>query len=309
MISILESLLSATLSAAPALVFATLGAVISERSGVINIGVEGMMRLGAFCAAVSALWLPTPAALLVGMLAGALTAGVHALLCIKARADQVVAGMAINLVALAGVTFLLETWFQPYGTPTIKALTRHHFELLDGFPILRALNGHTWLTPLALVLPLALHVLLQRTPFGLRVRTVGERPTAAATLGIPVLRLRTLCIIAGGLLAGLGGAALSLSVLDRFEQNMPAGLGFMAVAAMVFGRWSALGAAGAALFFSAGSALRISLGSGVGGIVDAIPQGFLLALPYVLTLLVLSLQGRRTRPPAALGTPWSPETR
>src|SRR5690606_32097530 len=183
---------------------------------------------------------------------------------------------------------------------------RHRFELLEGVPLLRALNGHTWLTPLALVLPFALHILLQRTPFGLRVRTVGERPTAAATLGIPVLRLRTLCVVAGGLFAGLGGAALSLSVLDRFEQHMPAGLGFMAVAAMGFRDWSALGAAGAAVFFSAGSALRISLGSGVGGIVDAIPQAFVRALPYVLSLLALRAQGRRTGPPAAVGSPWRP---
>ncbi len=305
----IETLLAATLSAAPALIFATLGAVVSERSGVVNIGIEGMMRVGAFAAAVAALHLPTPAAVAVGCAVGALAAGLHALLSLKARADQVVSGMAINLVALAGVTFLLETWYQPSGTPAVQALWRYRFEWLEGVPLLSALNGHTVLTPLALLLPFALHLLLQRTPWGLRVRTVGERPAAAATLGLSVLGLRTACVLLSGVLAGLGGAALSLSTLDRFEQHMPAGLGFMAVAAMVFGRWSPLGAAGAALFFSVASALRISLGSSALGLTEHIPQGFMLALPYVLTLLVLALQGRRTRAPAALGTPWIPESR
>jgi len=305
----IETLLTATLSAAPALIFATLGAVVSERSGVVNIGIEGMMRVGAFSAAVAALHLPTPVAVVVGCAVGALAAGLHALLSLKARADQVVSGMAINLVALAGVTFLLETWYQPSGTPAVQALSRYRFEWLEGVPLLSALNGHTLLTPLALLLPFALHLVLQRTPWGLRVRTVGERPAAAATLGLSVLGLRTACVLLSGVLAGLGGAALSLSTLDRFEQHMPAGLGFMAVAAMVFGRWSPLGAAGAALFFSVASALRISLGSSALGITEHIPQGFMLALPYVLTLLVLALQGRRTRAPAALGTPWIPESR
>lgn len=309
MMGFVESLLAATLSAAPALIFASLGAVVSERSGVVNIGIEGMMRVGAFAAAVSALYLPTPMAVLVGCLAGALAAGIHALLSLAARADQVVSGMALNLVAMAGVTFLLETWFQPSGTPSVQTLSRYRFEWLGGIPLLRAFNGHTLLTPIALAMPFLLHLLIQRTAWGLRVRTVGERPEAAATLGISVLSLRTFCVVASGVLSGLGGAALSLSTLDRFEQHMPAGLGFMAVAAMVFGRWSPLGAAGAALFFSAASALRISLGSQAQGISEHIPQGFLLALPYVLTLLVLALQGRKTRAPAALGTPFIPESR
>ena len=309
MVEFLQALLSATLEAAPALVFATLGAVLSERSGVVNVGIEGMMRVGAFAAAVAALAMPTPLAALVGMGAGALTAGLHALLCLKARANQVVSGMAINLVALAGITFLLETWFQPYGTPSITQLERWRWDWLAQVPLLGALSGHTLLVPLALALPFALQLLLMRTPLGLRIRTVGERPEAAATLGLSVLGLRGACVLASGLLAGLGGAALSLSTLDRFEQHMPAGLGFMAVAAMVFGRWSPLGAAGAALFFAAGNALRISLGTSAPGLLEVVPQGVLLALPYLLTLVVLTAQGRRTRAPAALGTPYAPEAR
>lgn len=309
MLEVLEALLASTLEAAPALVFASLGAVLSERSGVVNVGVEGMMRVGAYAAAVAALTLPTPLAVLVGMAAGAAAAGVHALLCLKARADQVVSGMAINLVALAGVAFLMESSYGPSGTPPISQLTRWHWPALEAVPLLGALSGHSALTPLALLLPVALHVALTRTPLGLRVRAVGERPEAAATLGLSVQGLRAACVVAGGLLAGLGGAALSTATLDRFEQHMPAGLGFMAVAAMVFGRWSALGAAAAALFFAAGNALRISLATSAPGLLEVVPQGALMALPYLLTLAVLTLQGRRTRPPAALGTPYVPEER
>jgi simple sugar transport system permease protein len=308
-LELFESLLSSTLEAAPALVFAAMGAVLSERAGVVNVGVEGMMRVGAFAAAVAALSLPTPLAVLVGMAAGAAAAGVHALLCILARADQIVSGMAINLVALAGVTFLLESSYGPSGTPPIAQLTRWHLPLLEGVPLLRALSGHSALTPLALLLPLALQGLLTRTPAGLRVRAVGEKPEAAATLGLSVRGLRAACVVAGGLLAGLGGAALSTATLDRFEQHMPAGLGFMAVAAMVFGRWSPLGAAGAALFFAAGNALRISLGTSAPALMEVVPQGVLMALPYLLTLGVLAVQGRKTRPPAALGVPYAPEER
>jgi ABC-type uncharacterized transport system permease subunit len=138
---------------------------------------------------------------------------------------------------------------------------------------------------------------------------VGEKPAAAATLGVSVRAIRTGCVIGSGVLAGLGGAALSTSTLDRFEHHMPAGLGFMALAALVFGRWTPLGAFGAAAFFSFGNALRIGLASSAPGLMAVVPQGFLLALPYALTLGLLAAQGKRTRAPAALGTPYEPEVR
>lgn len=130
-----------------------------------------------------------------------------------------------------------------------------------------------------------------------------------ATLGLSVVGLRWFAVLGSGLLAGLGGATLSCAVLDRFEQHTPAGLGFMALAATVFGRWTPLGALIAALFFSAGSALRIGLASSAPGLLEIIPQGFLLALPYLLTLLLLAVQGRRTHAPEALGTPYEQESR
>lgn len=309
MIQVLEALLFSTLEYAPALIFASLGAVLSERSGVVNIGVEGMMRVGAFAAAVAALAVPTPVGVLAGMAAGAGLAGIHAYLCVKWRSDQVVSGMALNLVALAGMTFLLESLYSPTGTPSIEQLHRWTLPGIASVPLLRGLSGHSAMTYLALAAPFAFHLFLWRTAAGLRLRSAGEKPAAVATMGISVSLLRTLAVLGSGTLAGLGGAALSTSTLDRFEHHMPSGLGFMAVAAIVFGRWTPLGAFGAALFFAAGNALRIGLASSAPGVLEVIPQGFLLALPYVLTLLLLSTRQRQSGAPAALGTAYDPEAR
>ncbi len=293
---ILSALLSSVLDAAPPLIFAALGATLSERSGVVNVGVEGMMRAGAFVAAISALVMPTPLAVLVGMAAGAGVAGVHAFLSIRLRSDQVVSGMALNLVMLALGTFLLEALFSsPSSTPGITQL-----------PIW---FGHSALTWLAFVLPPAVHLVLMRTAWGLRVRAAGEKPQAVAVMGVRVGRLRTSAVLASGALAGLGGAALSTATLDRFEHHMPSGLGFMAVAAMVFGRWTPLGATLAALFFAFGNALRIGLASSAPAVLAVVPQGVLLALPYALTLVVLAVGGQKNAAPAALGTPFDPELR
>jgi simple sugar transport system permease protein len=308
-LEILEALLFSTLDAAPALIFAALGGVLSERAGVVNVGLEGQMRVGAFCAAVAAIYMPTPLAVVMGMLAGAVLASVHGYLSIRWRSDQVVSGMAINLVALAGGTFLLESLYSPNGTPSIEQLPRWDLPLLPSVPLLRAFTHHPGLTYLALVLPFLFHWVLNHTAIGLRLRAVGEKPHAVATLGLSVAGLRWGAVLGGGMLAGLGGAALSTAVLDRFEQHTPAGMGFMALAAMVFGRWTPLGAFGAAAFFAFGNALRIGLASSAPGILEVIPQGFLLALPYVLTLILLTVQGQRSSAPAALGTPYEQESR
>ncbi len=290
------ALLSSVLDAAPPLVFAAIGAVFSERAGVVNVGVEGMMRGGALAAAAAALVMPTPLAVLVGMAAGALLAALHAWLSIHWRADQVVSGMAINLVMLALGTFVLEAVFNsPSSTPSIAQLPLWF--------------GHSPLTWLAFVFPVAAHFAVARTPWGLRLRAAGDTPQAVAAMGVNVNALRYGAVMLSGALAGLGGAALSTATLDRFEHHMPSGLGFMAVAAMVFGRWTPLGAAGAALFFSFGNALRISLASSAPQILEYVPQGVLLALPYALTLVVLSLQGAKNVAPAALGQPYDAEIR
>lgn len=290
------ALLSSVLDAAPPLVFAALGATLSERAGVVNVGIEGMMRAGAFAAAVAAIVMPTPLGVVVGMLAGASVAAIHAVLCIRWRSDQVVSGMALNLVMLALGTFLLEAVFNsPSFTPNITQL-----------PLV---FGHSPLTWLALVAPFAVHFAINRTAWGLRLRAVGEKPQAVAAMGVRVAPLRLGAVLLSGALAGLGGAALSTATLDHFEHHMPAGLGFMAVAAMVFGRWTPLGAAGAAVFFAFGNALRIGLSSSAPGLLEVVPKGVLLALPYALTLLVLAVQGGKNVAPATLGQPYDPELR
>jgi simple sugar transport system permease protein len=220
----------------------------------------------------------------------------HAWLCVRWHSDQVVSGMALNLVMLALGTFLLEAVFaSPSSTPPITQLPKW--------------LGHSPLTWLAFVVPVLVHLAVQRTPWGLRLRAVGEKPQAVAVVGVRVSRLRFGAVVLSGALAGLGGAALSTATLDRFEHHMPSGLGFMAVAAMVFGRWTPLGAAGAATFFAFGNALRIGLASSAPGLLAVVPQGVLLALPYALTLVVLAVSGKKSAAPAALGTPYDPELR
>jgi ABC-type uncharacterized transport system permease subunit len=287
--------LAAILEFAPPLVFAALGGVISERAGVVNIGLEGMMRFGAFAAAVGAFFSGSPwVGVLCGALAGASAAAMHALLSLRFRADQVVSGIALNLVALGLVTFLLETTFGSSGvSPPIPALPRGG-------------SGQTALAWIAIAIPVLLHFVLSRTPIGLRIRAVGERPRAAATLGVRVIPLRAVCVLISGALAGVGGAALSVGILGQFDTRMPAGQGFMALAAMVFGRWTPLGAAAAAFFFAAADALQRELSFSLHA-ADSRLEGIFLALPYALTLLLLAVGAGRIRAPAADGIPYDPE--
>jgi general nucleoside transport system permease protein len=280
---------------APPLVFAALGGVLSERAGVVNIGLEGMMRFGAFAAAAGAISSGSPwVGVACGALAGAAAAGVHALLSLRFRADQVVSGIALNLVALGLVTYLLQAVFGSSGvSPPCPALARDRF-------------GHSLLAYAALAVPVLFHLWLAHTPAGLRTRAVGEHPRAAATLGIRVLPLRALCVAGSGVLAGIGGATLSVGIVGQFDARMPAGQGFMALAAMVFGKWTPLGAAAAAFFFAAADALQRQLSFSLHA-ADLRLEGIFLALPYALTLLVLASGLGRTRAPAADGVPYEPE--
>jgi len=291
----MNATVAGVLEFAPPLVFAALGGVISERAGVVNIGLEGMMRFGAFAAAAGAFFSGSPwVGLACGAAAGAVAASVHAFLSLRFRADQVVSGIALNLVALGLVTFLLEVTFGSSGVSApVPALPRDR-------------SGQTALAWIAIATPFLLHFVLARTPLGLRIRAVGERPRAAAALGVRVIPLRATCVLASGAFAGVGGAALSVGILGQFDARMPAGQGFMALAAMVFGRWTALGAAGAAFFFAAADALQRELSFSLHA-ADLRLQGIFLALPYALTLFVLAVGAGRIRAPAADGIPYDPE--
>lgn len=310
MLAFLEAILSSTLDFAPSILLAALGGVLSERAGVVALGIEGMMRLGAFFAAVGALasgnaWV----GLGCGMAAAGIAALMHAWLSIRWRSDQIISGVAINLVALAGVTFLVEALYGSTDTPAGATIGRLNLGAIGEWPLLRALDNHSHLTWIALVLPIALHVVFYRTPLGLRILAVGEKPAAAATLGVNVSAIRYGCVIVGGLLAGMGGSALSIATLDRFNNHMPAGQGFIALAAVIFGKWTPLGASGAALFFAAANALRIGLESSLPEVASLMPTGFLLALPYILTLFLLAGFIGRARAPAASGVPFDTERR
>ncbi len=226
---------------------------------------------------------------------GAAAAGLHAYASLRWRADQVVSGIALNLVALGLVTFLLEEIF---GSSAMSAPA----------PALPRWAGHSPLSWIALAAPFAVHFVLYKTAWGLRVRAVGENPRAAAAAGIDVLRLRAICVVGSGALAGLGGAALSVAILDRFENRMPAGLGFMALAAVVFGKWTPLGAFAAALFFALADAVQRQLAIALHA-SDLHLAGLFLALPYALTLLLLGGFVGRATAPAADGVPYDPEAR
>jgi general nucleoside transport system permease protein len=296
------SILRSVLDFAPPLVLAALGGVVSERAGIVNIGLEGLMRVGAFFACWAAFasgsaWI----GLLGGLLAGASFAAVHAFVAIHGRADQVVSGIALNLIALGLITFLLEAVFGTTGVAPAQTL-----------PELPTLLGRSPYTYLALVSPFILAAILRFTVLGLRLRAVGEHPHAAATLGVSVARVRWAAVLASGALAGLGGSALSIAVLHRFDNKMPAGMGFMALAAVVFGKWRPLGAFGAALFFAFGHAGVDAVRSAMprtGPLSDLHVDGILMAVPYILTLALLGGFVGRAVPPAANGVPYDPEAR
>lgn len=270
---------------------AALGGVLSERGGVVNIALEGMLLGGAFAYVIGAHasgspWIGVLAAIAAGLLLGAL----HALLTVVLRAEQIVTGVAINLLALGATSFLLELIFGSAANsprvPTFEASTLTHPLVL-----------------LAIVLAVGTHVLLWRTPFGLRLRAVGEHPAAADSLGIDVTRVRTVGVLLSGVLAGLGGAYLA-SEQASFTSGMSAGRGYIALAAMIVGRWRPAYAVLAACLFGFAEMLQIRLQSfGV-----AIPTHLVQTIPYVLTLAVLCGAVGRAVPPAADGVPYEKES-
>lgn len=283
------ALLTATLRSAAPLVFAAMGGLLSERSGVTNIALEGLMLLGAFAAAAGSWWTGNAlAGLVVGVVAGLLGAAVFGVWTISLRADQIVAGTAINLLGVGLTAFLVQRiWNQAGGSPGVTRLPT--FDVAG--------STVNILTPLAfLVVPVVGFVLFRTKP-GLRIMAAGESPKAAESVGIDVARYRYACVLASGLLAGLGGAYLSIGDLSQFTTNMTAGRGFIALAAVIFGNWTPLGTLGAALLFGFAQALRFQ----VQALNWPIPQDLLIALPYIVTLVAVTGLVRNSAPPAGLG--------
>jgi simple sugar transport system permease protein len=300
-----SALFAAMLRYATPLVFAALGGIVSERSGVVNIGLEGMMLMGAFFGIygsdVTGSWLP---GLLIGMFAGGVLAFVHAVFSIRLRADQIVSGTAINLLAVGITGYVFVDHYGDQGTPdNISRAPDVTLPLIKSIPFVGdAIGKANLLTWLALIGVVALTVFLFRTPRGLRLRAVGEHPRAAETVGIPVLRTRYIAVVTSGVLAAMGGAYLSIAFLGSFNQGMTAGRGFIALAAVIFGNWRPYGALGAALLFGFSSALaqRLPAFSESGAVLFQ-------ALPYVLTLIAVAGVIGRSRPPAAVGQPYVKE--
>jgi ABC-type uncharacterized transport system permease subunit len=295
-----------TLEAAALLLLPALGGVISERSGVVNIAMEGMMLTGAFFSVVADLawhnpWLAT----MVGIVAGGLMALIHAVVSIRFRADQIVSGIAINIFA-AGLTVFLVN--RLYGLADVghvgqaNLLPYVNIPLLDQIPFLgRVLFQQNVVVYAALILLVVVHLVLFRTRLGLRIRAVGEHPQAADTAGIDVYVIRYGSVITSGLLSGLAGAFLAIGISNTFVPNMTDGRGYIALAAMIFGKWTPFGAFVACLIFGLGQAIYDN------NSIIHVSQYLLSMLPYVLTLLVLAGVVGRSIPPAADGIPYAPE--
>lgn len=292
------------------LMLPALGGLLSERSGVVNIAMEGMMLVGAYAGVLVALttgnvWL----GVLAAIICGGLLSLIHAAVSINFRANQVISGIAINIIALGLTNFLL--FVQTPNNSGFNALAPN---LRLPAVSLGALSQVPFIGPVlfqqniifyvAIVILICVHFLLFRTNIGLRIRSVGEHPHAADTAGVNVRLLRYLCVLASGLLSGLAGAFLSLGIVGIFNSNMTDGRGFIALAAVVFGKYTPLGAAGACLVFGLGEALSFSSSLQQAGI----DSNLISTIPYVLTLIALVGFVGRTVAPAADGVPYEPGT-
>ena len=288
---ILFAFLAQTLRIAIPYLLAAAGGVMSERAGLIGLTLEGFMLGGAFCAAVGSYFSGAPwIGVLAAVVGGAALAMLYAVSAIRFRADQVVVGIAINLLAIGLTRFFLRLIFDSSSnSPRVPG-----FAVRGGSSGLSALvqNPLVWI---GLLLIPAVAWLIYRTPFGLRVRAVGEHPTAAASVGVPVARVRYMAVALSGMFAGLGGAYLALDQ-HQFTDGMTAGRGFIALAATIFGRWDPVRAGLACLLFAAAETLQIQLQGS-----QAIPSQFVEMIPYLLTIVALAGVVGRAVPPAALG--------
>jgi ABC-type uncharacterized transport system permease subunit len=296
-----SALFAAMLRFATPLIFAALGGLFSERSGVINIALEGMLLTGAFFAVLGAdvtgSWF---LGLLIGMIAGGLLALIHAVFSVSLRADQIVSGTALNFLAFGLTTYLYLNRYGAEGTPTdLPAVPDVHLPLVDEIPFFGDIFGQVnLLIWLALAMVVVTWVVVFRTPPGLRLRSVGENPLAAETAGLSVVRTRYVAVVTSGVLAGAGGAYLSIGFVHSFSQNMTVGTGFIALAALIFGRWRPAGAMAAAMLFGFSTALAQRLPA-----FSPNAATLFQALPYVLTLIAVAGLVGRSIPPAAIGRP------
>ena len=303
---LVTALLTSTVTMAVPLLLAALGELIAERAGIINVGLEGMMLTGAFVAMVAAYFSSSPElGVGAGGVAGMALAAIFGFAVVAQNANQVVAGVALNLLAsgITGVAY--RAVFGVTGAAlTIKTVNPIPIPLLCQMPIVgAAVFNQTFLGYLAFALVPATAFLISGTVPGLQLRMVGENPYAATAQGVSVKRLRMLAVLACGMLAGLGGSYLAVVYARTFVEGMSAGRGFIALAIVIFGRWSPRGVLGAALLFGFATALQFHFQA----LALTIPYQFFLMLPYAVTLVALAISAGKTRAPAALAQPYLQE--
>jgi ABC-type uncharacterized transport system permease subunit len=296
------SILTVTITKATPITLGALSGICSERTGVVNIGIEGLMLTSAFVGFMVGVYSRNLAvALVAAMLSGALLALLHAILSITFRVDQIISGTVLNILAVGLTGYLNRQLFQTGAPAGLSVLPRINIPGLSDIP---------WLGPIlfnqkpialtAILLVIALHFFLFRTRWGLRTRAVGEHPLAADTVGVNVNKLRYMNVVVGGVIAGLGGAYFTLESVPHFEPLMTNGRGFIALAAMIFGKWTPFGAWGAALLFGVAEAIPTAMQlQGIN-----VPFQIVGLLPYVLTIVVVAGAVGRATPPAADGIPY-----
>ncbi len=335
LIDVLPQIAPVILGLATPIALGALCGVMNERSGVVNIGIEGMMLTGAFAGFLVAAFVADAApqgtlplfgatpALLIGVVAAVL-AGIalsllHAWLSITIRADQIISGTIINIGALGLTSYLARLIITPGSslsagtfTPLVPPAALTDLPLVGWLVTTFFQQGPIAMSVIFLVV--IMQILLFRSRWGLRTRAVGDNPKAAETVGVDVIRLRYRNVVLGGAFAGLAGAYLTLEATGSFQNGMTTGRGFIALAAVIFGRWTPLGAFGAALLFTASDALSVAIrirppGGTLGEILTSLPSQFYGALPYLITIIVLAGVVGRSVAPAAVGQPYAKEAR
>jgi simple sugar transport system permease protein len=298
-------MLEETVKRAVPITFGALAGVFSETVGVINIGIEGMLLSGAFVGVLTASLWGSVAGLIGATLIGGLLAAALAVLAIKYTVDQIIAGVVINIFALGITSFLTgQILVSNQQLNNSGILSPIAIPLLSDIPLLGpVLFDQNLFVYMMFLTVAATTFMLYRTRWGLRSRSVGEHPKAADTVGINVFKMRYVNVIIGGMIAGFGGAYFTLGSVGRFDENMTLGRGFIALAAMIFGRWHPVGALGAALVFGFADALQIKLGT----LGTPIPSEFLSMAPYIVTVVVVAGLVGKSRPPAADGQPYIKE--
>lgn len=297
-VAFLVSILASTLRITTPIALASIGEVYSERSGIVNLGLEGQMLTGAFAAVVGSYYTNSPVVgVLAGIGAGILLGWLHALFVIQFRANQIVIGVGMNIFALGLTTIGLQTiWGNRGKSAAVNGLPPIKLGPLADLPFLGPVfDGQTILVYIMLLVALISWYVIFRTTFGLRLRVVGENPQAADSVGININRIKYLAVMLGGALSGLGGTYLSLSDLSLFSRNMSTGRGFIALAATILGNWNPLGALGGSAIFGFLGALQIRLQA------TGFPTQFIQMIPYVLVIIIVAGFVQRVRAPGAVG--------